>query len=761
MNKAITDGVQLMPPAFVDGLSLWSRGDGTPGSDTYEGFASAAFVPADQDFGGCLEVQKTETVQKLRYMGETPLLPGCYLRITARVKAISGNLPSVRIAGWAGAAGGGHVDAVTETGPARNLTSYGEVIEVSAIVGAGLRNGVDMVWGTQAIFGHFGLDLTGANGGVVRIDDIVIEDITSVFHRDMMNWVDVRDFGALGDGSTDDSAAFEAADAAANGRKVLVSAGVYRLANDVTINNRIEFEGMVTMPDNRILSLTKDFGLPAYIDAFGDEELAFKKAFQSLFNNSDHVDLDLGGRRVSLFAPVDMQAAVGNRTSFAQRRVIRNGQLRAELSGDWAPDTFSSQATYSAASPYRLSNVVNVANIPTGSLVQGAGVGREVYVRYKNVAAQEITLSAPLSDAEGTQNYTFTRFKYLIDLSGFEKLDLLGFTDVEFQCQEAASGVLLAPLGKVMEFTSCSFNKPGDRAITSMGDGCQGMLVDKCVFSTSDGTMAPQDRTRVAINSNANDLKVRNCRASYFRHFLVLGGAQNVVSGNHFFQGGPGSNVRTAGIVLNRRSCNTTITANYVDNCFVEWGNEYEPDRDFTGGFGFAGLTINGNIFLASEVAPWFTFIQVKPYGTGHFLNGVNVAGNTFRCVQAQIDRAESVDESFAPLDLGRMKNVLFTGNTYHNVVKDTQNPLLVTHTQNTAAVTWALDGGGELPFEGEVQNASGLVLRSPIRNGGGALQYVTPTLATRAGANRTELHLRWPEAMTGTVSVELRMDDI
>ena len=211
MNKAITDGVVLMPPEFGAGLGVWARGDGVPGSDTYQNVASAAFVPADQDFGGCLELLKTDSVQKIRYLGETPLLPGCYLRITARVKAISGNLPSVRIAGWAGAAGGGHVNGVTEVGPSATITNYGAVVEVSAIVGAGNRTGVDMVWGVQPIYGHFGLDLTGPNGGVVRVDDIVIEDVTEVFLRNILNVVDVRDYGALGDGTTNDAAAFEAA----------------------------------------------------------------------------------------------------------------------------------------------------------------------------------------------------------------------------------------------------------------------------------------------------------------------------------------------------------------------------------------------------------------------------------------------------------------------------------------------------------------------------------------------------------------------
>ncbi|MEX0366361.1 MAG: right-handed parallel beta-helix repeat-containing protein, partial [Ruegeria sp.] len=116
MNKAITDGIVFTPPAFKNGLSVWSSGDGTVGSDTYAGSGIAAYVPADADFGGCLELQKISSTQKLRYMGQTPLLPGCYLQIKARVKAVSGPLPSVRIAGWAGGAGDVHVTGLTELG---------------------------------------------------------------------------------------------------------------------------------------------------------------------------------------------------------------------------------------------------------------------------------------------------------------------------------------------------------------------------------------------------------------------------------------------------------------------------------------------------------------------------------------------------------------------------------------------------------------------------------------------------------------------
>ena len=111
MNKAITDGLVLMPPPFSAGLNLWSRGDGTPGSAAWQGQPNAALVTNDQDFAGCLELQKTEATQKLRSFAQTPIQPGLYLRVTARVKAVSGNLPSVRIAAWAGDLGGANVVA--------------------------------------------------------------------------------------------------------------------------------------------------------------------------------------------------------------------------------------------------------------------------------------------------------------------------------------------------------------------------------------------------------------------------------------------------------------------------------------------------------------------------------------------------------------------------------------------------------------------------------------------------------------------------
>lgn len=763
MNKAITDGLILMPLPFAAGLNLWSSADGIPGSPTYQGSPNAALATADQDFGSCLELVKSATTTKLRYMGETPILPGCYLRVTVRIKAMSGNLPSVRIAGWAGAAGGVNVAGVPQVGASVALTTYGQVVTLQAIIGTGSRMGVDMPWGRTAMFGHFGIDLTGLNGGVVRIDDIEIEDVTSVFLRKMMDWVDVRDYGAIGDDVADDTAAIEAADAdaAASGRILVVSAGIYRLTTDVTIDAQVRFEGTVTIPTQYRLSLTKNFDLPTYAKAFGTEELGFKKAFQALLNFSDHDSLDLGGRRVEVTAPIDMQAAVANKTSFQTRRVIRNGQFDAIAGPAWAPLVVTSQATYAPTSPTTLTGVVNAANIPAGSLVTGTGVGREVYVMAVNVAAGTLTLSQPLYDAAGTQVFTFTRFRYVLDFSGFQQLDKMSVQQVEIQCNGVASGILLAPTGQTFALTDSFITRPKNRGITSHGSGCQGMLIDRNQFLSDEQALPAQNRISIALNVNANDTKIRENRVVRFRHFAVVNGNGHMFVGNHWFQGDDFTGgVRLGGLVLTQTNVLTTVTGNYIDNCFIEWTNEYEPDPDFVSQYSFGGLTVTGNIFLASDVAPWFRWLVLKPYGQGHFVQGLNVSGNVFKVYNGAVDRIDAVDTSFAPLDYSRMRNVRFEQNSFNAVTQATVNPVRFEMTQATAQATWTISAGAFLPFAGWARNVEGVVAEGMITDAAGARRSDMPFVLVEQGALKQDVALNWAGPAKGRVQVTVRMDN-
>lgn len=761
MNKAITDGIVFMPLPFVAGLDQWSSGDGTPGSDTYEGAANAALVPADQDFGGALELQKTGTVQKLRYMRETPILPGCYLQIRVRIKAIAGNLPTVRIAGFAGGAGGAALPGVVLSGPEVALTTYGEVVELHAIVGSGARDGVDMVWGPAALFGHFGIDLTGPSGGIVRIDDIEIEDVSAVFLSKIVSAVDVRDYGAIGDGVTDDHAAFEAADTGAQGREMIVPAGTYFLGQSTTIQSRIRFEGTVVMPDAAILALTGNFDLPAYIDAFGDSELAFRKAYQALLNNPNHVALDLRGRKVALRAPVDMAAAVGNRTSYNQRHVIENGQFSVFPGAAWETEVLTSQATYDPAEAKRLSNVVDVANIPVGSLIEGNGVGREVYVTAKNVAAQRLDISQPLFDAAGTQVFTFRRFKYMLDFSGFADISRMVLSEIDFQCGGDCSAILLPPQGSANHIRDCFITRPRDRGITSHGEGDQGLMIDRCQFLSNESPLLSGERVSIGFNANANDIKVRDNRVVHFRHFGVIAGSSSIVAGNHVFQGDSAQNgIRTAGFVLTRTNSRGTLTGNYIDNCYVEWGNEHDQVPEFASEFSFSALSLTGNVFLASGVAPWFTFFTVRPHGAGHFLNNLIVTGNSFRIIGVNVDRVEAVDTSFADLDYDRIRNVTFAENAFHNVTTPVASPLVLQHTEASAQAAWTVSPAPKLPFGAWAQTVESVVAAGPLRDGSGAVIFAVPYAEAGQGAARDQITLRWPVPVAGTVTLRVRIDD-
>jgi hypothetical protein len=571
-----------------------------------------------------------------------------------------------------------------------------------------------------------------------------------------MNIVDVRDFGAVGDGTTDDHAAFVAADQAANGRKIFVPAGTYLVGSSLTLNERVEFEGKLSMDAGDILSLVKDYDLPKYIEAFGgDEELAFRKAFQALLNNADHETLDLGGRRITITEPLDMHAIEGSRDSFAQRRVIRNGQLYVSDGPTWDVDVTTSDASYSTSDNDRLTSVTNVANIKVGSLVQGTGVGREVYVREVNVAAQEVRMSGPLYGAAGRQTFGFQRFKYVLDFSGFALISQLVLLDLEILCRGYASGIMLPRSGVANTMKNCFITRPKDRGLTSIGSGCQGMFIEGCQFITNEGGEDAQNRTSVAMNANSNDLKIRDNRASQFRHFAVLAGQNYVISGNHVFQGDSKTDgARMAGFVFTRTNVNHTFTANYIDNCHVEWTNEATSSPVNSGGFSFSALSITNNVFLCSDVAPWFSFIVIKPYGTGHTLRGFTMTGNMFRSTKGTIDRVERINTTFASLNLSAVRDVAVSGNMFLNVVTGTENPLTLEHPQSNHAKTWYVSFAGRLPFGARALRVTSLIHRSKIKSTANVNQYTAPWITPDQGGNGDVVEVEWEKDVAGTVSI-------
>jgi len=761
MNKAVTEGLVLMPPPFSQGLAAWSSGNGTPGAPSYNGAFNAAIVPADPDFGTCLELLKTEATQRLRWTGQVPILPGLYLRVRVRVKAISGPLPSVRIAGFAANAGGGLVGGVPGFAPATALTQYGQAVEVSAIIGTGARGGVDLNWNGVA-YGHLGLDLTGPTGGLVRIEDIIIEDVSSFWLRDMLDWVDVRDHGALGNGTSDDFSAFMAAIAAAEaaGRGLFVPSGSYFIGSNLTIPVAVRFEGTLVMAEATRLLLMRSYDFPTYAKAFGNDETGLRKGLQALFFFTDHAVFDLKGRQVRLTRPIDLADLTGL-NFWAIRRMLSNGILEAMPSPQWNVTTVTAQGSYNPAQPLTLTGVTNVANVPVGARITGAGVGREVYVRARNIAAQTLTLSQPLFGAAGTQIYTFTHFPHMLDLSGFGVFERFEVERIEFLCKNLCSAISLPTEGRIFQARGCTFNRAREKAITSIGLGCQGMLVDNCLFQAPDMDVPSTDRTSIALNVNALDVKLRDNLVRRYGMFAVMCGSYHIVANNHFYHGDDTQNaVRRAGIVFTNPNAESTVTGNYVDNCALEFTNEHSAAPAFNNQFSFSGISITGNVFLASNVLPSFRFIVVKPYGPGHFVTGMVVQGNAFRVINGVADRADGVDTSFATLDYNRFRNVIWQNNSYNNVAITTESPLTLRHQQNTADSTWTIGTGGKLPFSGRARTVPALTMEGPAVGPANELRTAMPYTNIQVGPDQDQVRLIWPSPTRGRAVVTIRVDN-
>lgn len=254
-------------------------------------------------------------------------------------------------------------------------------------------------------------------------------------------------------------------------------------------------------------------------------------------------------------------------------------------------------------------------------------------------------------------------------------------------------------------------------------------------FHTAENKQKAQDRESIVLNTNGNDVKLRNNWASQFRHFSVMSGSYNVISGNHIYQGDTVKDgLRLAGIVLAQANISSTIVGNYIDNCSLEWTNEHDATPDYDVGFGFSALSITNNVFLCGETADWFSYIVLKPYGSGHSISGLDISGNSFRAVNGKIDRVERVDTSFADIDYSKLQDIRIAGNSFHNIRAHMTNPVIKHHRQNSLDTTWRVNFDGDLPFKGHARSVTSVVVTGTLKNGSNVTRYTSPSVQTSRG---------------------------
>ncbi len=287
------------------------------------------------------------------------------------------------------------------------------------------------------------------------------------------------------------------------------------------------------------------------------------------------------------------------------------------------------------------------------------------------------------------------------------------------------------------------------------------MFIERCQFLSAENALRVSQRKSIALNVNANDVKLRNNRSERFKHFAVISGQNHLIIGNHFFQGDAIANgIRTAGVVLAEPSALCIFSNNYVDNAFLEWTNERDATPSSGIGFSFSALDVTSNIFLSGDVSSSFSFLVITPYGSGHYLNGLNVTGNRFRSINGSITRAERVDTSFADLDFTRTRNVRFEGNSFLGITRPVSSPLHVEMQENTAQQTWVVDTGPGLPFAARALSIDAVAVRGGVRNASNQRNYDHPFVRAQQGPDSDQVHVIWSEAVRGKISVLVRMDN-
>ena len=317
----------LMPEPFTGDLKDWSPDrTGKFNTPNYNSQTKSSFVPADQDFGGCLQVYNNFSYQYLRYKQVTPFAPEKYYKVTARVKVESGRLPRIRIGAFPMDDDRNEVQSASEYGPSVTIQEYGVVYEISTIIGPSPRADVGIVWDSSKVTkAHIGIDIIGSSGTVTLVDDLEISNVSNDLVDQKLARLDVRDYGAVGDNATNNAQAFRLASAAAAGRTLYVPKGTFYINGQLNIDAPIVFEGKLRMDPYEPLILTQGFNLTSYIDAFGgDEQLGFERALQALLSSTGFETLDMQGRRINLRKPVDVGSLFRYSINLSERRVLKN-----------------------------------------------------------------------------------------------------------------------------------------------------------------------------------------------------------------------------------------------------------------------------------------------------------------------------------------------------------------------------------------------------------------------------------------------------
>ncbi len=276
--------------------------------------------------------------------------------------------------------------------------------------------------------------------------------------------LDVRDFGAIGDGLADDSAALISATRAAGRRGIAVPPGAYRLTTDLTVDGPARIVGRIIQPADKLFILTENLDLPSYIAAFG-REAGPPKAFAALFAIRCDATLDFRGETVVLDAPFDFARYVpAGLIRF--RRGLRRGRISVRPGPRWLSEEDDVLEECRRRYALDLSGFTEIGEVVVNDLTLDlAGCADGIRLPRRRGAARFSDLVVAEPSGCG-----------LADLAtGHAPLDLDG---CRFIARREAAATGITTSGAPVRFRGCRFERLEPAAVLS-GDG---HFVSACHF---------------------------------------------------------------------------------------------------------------------------------------------------------------------------------------------------------------------------------------------------------------------------------------
>lgn len=406
--------------------------------------------------------------------------------------------------------------------------------------------------------------------------------------------VNVKDFGAIGDGIANDTAAIQAAltYAAANNKVVLIPGGIFSINAVIQANVRVIFEGVLKCGyDSNVagihlraqpFKITDYFmqycnGVYASVNAQGGSggdlnmgRAALQAAVNDWLRNKTYFTLDLEGRRVVLNNTINIDADLVQSIpgDFEQRRFFSNGKLTAHSSM--------------------------------------AGL---------NKAMLE-----------------------LISTSGTFRSEYIGFSNIALEGAGHASGLRCLNQFYGINFNNCYSRNPENFALyfqAPVGQSGADVQISNCHFV---GNAA--SRTMLGIVYNGNDMHMSNTVVAYHEiNLSSTGGNQSIVSNCHFY-GTPdnGASRRMPNIKLSDARWTT------INGCYIDGGPIQMYNTSATIGY----ITVVGCFFVVDRPAG-YNFVEIETTNPACVAQKIQISLNKFY----QINTSQVITNPFQAYGAG------------------------------------------------------------------------------------------------------------